>query len=345
MTRRTLLLAVAAALSLGSNGALAQNLLTNPGLEFDVDTYYHSVPEGWHMTEGPAVPYTAGPYLFDYNDSGVTPGGCVLNAYCGAVDAADYTVWRDHLGATLAANGYQLPNEGATLGSVSVADYNQWKLNFGNPHSLSMAEPTDFAHTRLEGDWNMWFQPYNGTFAGAEDNFAHLWQDVVGSPGQSYTMKGWAAFEPYFAGARANLNQEGTSATPPDDGPLSPTKTYFALEFLDSGGNVLAGSVEIELRSAGQVPTAPGAFLNWQQHMLTAVAPAATTNVRVRVSMLDGVLNPGVDPQSFFVDAFELTASGGAGSVVPEPASIASSLLAALTTLLWRRRGRHARCE
>lgn len=312
--------------ALPGNGR-AQNLLVNPSLEFDTDTFFHSVPEGWQMDEGPAVPWNPGTYAGwgDYNESG--PGPCVPNGYCGGVDAADYTVWRDHLGATLAGNGYQLPNENATPGSVSTADYNQWKLWFGYPPALSLAEPTNFAHTRFDGTWNMWFQPYTGTFVEAEDNFAHLMQTVAGTPGLTYTMKGWAAFEPYFAGARANLNQEGTDDMPPDDGPPSPTQTFFALEFLDAGGSVL-DSEEIELRAAGQQPTIPGGFLNWQQHTLSAVAPAGTVNVRVRASMLDGVLNPGVDPQSFFVDAFELTAASGvgSGSAVPEPA--ACSLLA-----------------
>ena len=42
----------------------------------------------------------------------------------GIVDAADYTVWRDHLGQTFA-----LPNEGTgqTPGTVSIEDYNFWK--------------------------------------------------------------------------------------------------------------------------------------------------------------------------------------------------------------------------
>lgn len=347
MTRWLLKLAVAGVAAITPGLVCGQNLLTNPSLEFQTDTFFHAVPDGWKMDEGPAVPWSPGTYMNygNYNESVVAPGSCIPNAYCGAVDAADYTVWRDHLGATLATHGYQLPNENATLGTVSTADYNQWKLWFGYPPSLSMAEPTDFFHTRLEGDWNMWFQPYQGTFFGAEDNYAHLWQDVAGTPGLTYTMKGWAAFEPFYAGARANLNQAGTSDSPPDDGPPSPTRSYFALEFLDAGGSVLNGSVEIELREAGQVPTFPGGFLNWQKHMLTAVAPAGTTNVRVRVSMLDGVLNPGVDPQSFFVDAFELTASGGAGSVVPEPATLTLSLMATFALLGSQQRGRHARLE
>ena len=46
----------------------------------------------------------------------------------GMVDAADYSVWRDHLGQTFA-----LPNRGtANTGPISAADYDVWKSNFGN---------------------------------------------------------------------------------------------------------------------------------------------------------------------------------------------------------------------
>ena len=50
----------------------------------------------------------------------------------GIVDAADYTVWRDHLGQSIT-----LPND-TTPGSVTQADYDVWKSNFGN-HSGSGA--------------------------------------------------------------------------------------------------------------------------------------------------------------------------------------------------------------
>jgi hypothetical protein len=51
----------------------------------------------------------------DYNDDGI-------------VDAADYTVWRDHLGQT-----YELPNEvaGVTPGIVTSEDYDAWVSRFG----------------------------------------------------------------------------------------------------------------------------------------------------------------------------------------------------------------------
>jgi hypothetical protein len=51
----------------------------------------------------------------DYNNNGV-------------VDAADYTVWRDHLGQT-----FQLPNEAPNVspGTVDASDYSAWKAHFG----------------------------------------------------------------------------------------------------------------------------------------------------------------------------------------------------------------------
>jgi hypothetical protein len=58
-----------------------------------------------------------GGVLGDYNHNGI-------------VDAADYTVWRDHLG-----QGVTLPND-TMPGSVTQADYDVWKSNFGN-HSGS----------------------------------------------------------------------------------------------------------------------------------------------------------------------------------------------------------------
>jgi hypothetical protein len=66
----------------------------------------------------------------------------------GRVDAADYTVWRDHLGSTT----FTLPNrDSANSGAISMADYTSWMNNFGhhsgsgggaNAGSAAVAEPS-----------------------------------------------------------------------------------------------------------------------------------------------------------------------------------------------------------
>jgi len=196
----------------------------------------------------------------------------------------------------------------------------------------TLAEGAFYGHRRYQGDggndigryWNMWFKPYVGTFTqefggvpNAEDNFAHLFQDVVGTPGLEYTMTGYAAAEAHFAGGVTNLNwQTGDPGMPsPDpmnstDGPLSPTDAFFALEFLDAADIVL-DSEEVELKEGGLVNSTVSNWNNavWRQYTLTGIAPAGTTQVRVRASMTDGVWNPNADPQSLFVDAFSLTAA------------------------------------
>jgi hypothetical protein len=60
----------------------------------------------------------------DYNDDGT-------------VDAADYVVWRDNLGAMIA-----LPND-ATPGLVTPEDYDIWRANFGNGFTATSARIYD----------------------------------------------------------------------------------------------------------------------------------------------------------------------------------------------------------
>jgi hypothetical protein len=50
----------------------------------------------------------------DYNSNGV-------------VDAADYSVWRDHLGQSFALANRDTNN----TGNISTADYDSWKAHFG----------------------------------------------------------------------------------------------------------------------------------------------------------------------------------------------------------------------
>jgi hypothetical protein len=66
------------------------------------------------------------------------PGGGIVGDYNvdGVVDAADYTVWRDHVGAAY------LPNrKPATIGPIGSADYQAWADNFGRSKASSATSP------------------------------------------------------------------------------------------------------------------------------------------------------------------------------------------------------------
>jgi hypothetical protein len=75
--------------------------------------------------------YTNGPAVYHIDNFRLfTPAPpAVLDDYNqdGVVNAADYTVWRDHLGQTFA-----LPNrDPANTGPISMADYTSWQARFG----------------------------------------------------------------------------------------------------------------------------------------------------------------------------------------------------------------------
>lgn len=63
----------------------------------------------------------------------------------GAVDAADYTVWRDHLGSNfdLGGNGDE---SGASAGIIDAADYNLWKAHFSEPAGSGASTGLDTAN-------------------------------------------------------------------------------------------------------------------------------------------------------------------------------------------------------
>jgi hypothetical protein len=141
---------------------------------------------------------------------------------------------------------------------------------------------------------------------------ANLWQDVPGTPGESYDLSAWFRYEKYYSG----LN------------PLESTQTLLAMDFLDAGMAVLDSSV---LDVDTVMPTLPDGTAdgNWYQFSVSGVAPAGTAYVRARTTMVDGMFAYYLDgngnwvalnPQSAFADDFVLT---------PEPASLVALLLLA----------------
>lgn len=106
----------------------ATTLTMNGGTTFDLgglfktagakDLVFQFLLSGNSVPNTGVVVYEAAPAITgvagDYNKNGI-------------VDAADYTIWRDHLN-----QNFQLDNEGGvTPGVVDAADYNFWKSRFG----------------------------------------------------------------------------------------------------------------------------------------------------------------------------------------------------------------------
>ena len=185
-----------------------------------------------------------------------------------------------------------------------------------------------FANHTPAGAVGLWYRAFEGeTVNDPRPRVnADLTQSVPGVPGLIYTMTGWARFEAGWPGGFDTLPSGGTGNSRwPEDTP-SPTRTEFALEFLDATNQVLAGSVVMDLHDdLGQTNDN-----EWRQHTLMAAAPAGTVLVQVRASMIDGV-NSDLNPQSAFVDDFSLT-------VIPEPASLGLCALGAGVLLARRRR-------
>ena len=204
----------------------------------------------------------------------------------------------------------------------------------GNPAPFA-----EHANPGAPGTNGILFNSTEGNFPGFPDVLtvdAEIKQSVAGTPGVPYKMTGWAYFEGGYAGGVDNLSP---LAPAPRGGQPSLTDTFFALEFLGAGDVVLPGSVQIELKEAGQVnnPSADDSTPElrapfWKQHTLMGVAPAGTLKVQVRAAMVDGEFNVDMPHQAAWVDDFELT-------IVPEPASWFLGLLGLGLAGAVRRRG------
>jgi hypothetical protein len=161
------------------------------------------------------------------------------------------------------------------------------------------------------GGFGLFFKAFVGNppwdpTAGSVD--ANIYQDVAGSAGTPYKLTGWWGAEANYSG----LNTAGAN-------------TIFALDFYN--GATLISSAELDLEAAGLGGPDPG--LNWELFTVSAVAPAGTTTVRARGSMIDGVFfqDPG---QALVTDQWTLAA-------VPEPSSAIMAAVALMGLVVRRR--------
>ncbi len=164
--------------------------------------------------------------------------------------------------------------------------------------------PTPVTTDGVAGDdWAVFFKPFSGGGANGPAT-GHLFQDVSGTPGMTYTLTGWA-------GAEANALM---------------SDAVFALDFLNSGGTAIGGA-QLSLLPTLFVPN--GQPFNYKQYTLSAVAPVGTFTVRARASMIDAISNPAGGGQAFVIDDFTL---------VPEPSALSLIGLGIGALLVSRRR-------
>jgi uncharacterized protein (TIGR03382 family) len=149
-------------------------------------------------------------------------------------------------------------------------------------------------------DCGVFFKPFTGNLSTGDLATGHLYQHSAGTPGMKYILTGWAGAEAGYSGLVAG----------------GPTKTELALEFLDAGSTIIGGSV-LDLAAAG-LGSGVGVPFGYKEFMVMAVAPAGTTTVQSRVSMIDGYGTSG--GQAFVVDDFTLMC-------IPEPASMTLGFL------------------
>jgi archaellum component FlaF (FlaF/FlaG flagellin family) len=179
------------------------------------------------------------------------------------------------------------------------------------PFSDGLSSET-FANVFAPGGFGVFFKPFQGITT--DKITASLYQDNPATPGQTYTLTGWA-------GAGANY----IGLTDPTVG------SEFHLQFLDSTSTVI-GDAKLNLMVNGQhvlgTPNGGNAF-GYFNYTLSATAPAGTVSVRALAEMINAYNNPLGGDQAFVVDAFTL---------VPEPSVISFGILGLAGLLGFRSR-------
>ncbi len=180
--------------------------------------------------------------------------------------------------------------------------------------TFDTAEQIGFADQNgIAGEYGLWLKPFSGgAVAPSRLTNAVLSQTRQATPGERYTFTGSSRWEFNYSGGVTTLDPAS-----PFGAIASPTRTEMELSFLNSGGNVIGSPYVLDLR------TQQDNFGFWVQHDFNTtfgggaplLAPAGTTNVRVRAAMRDAAFN--VDPQqSAFFDDFSLIAQSTAAEVL-----------------------------
>ena len=212
---------------------------------------------------------------------------------------------------TSVANANLLSNtnlDAISVGPQTLATPTGWSVSSSKTISGTNADGCSaetFANFCCTGGYGLFFKAFQGVQSSGDLLNVLFFQDNPGVPGGKYTLSGYAAAEASYCG-RFNTN------TPAP-------QTLFVVQFLNSGGTVLASNV-FDLAAAG-LPNGTGAAAT----LFTTpqfTAPAGTATVRAGASMLNGYNNGG--SQAFVVDVFDLEVEvpAGAPAITNQPANV-----------------------
>lgn len=203
------------------------------------------------------------------------------------------------------------PGPGATIDNWSKDEF---KTFSGDTTDLITLEPwieiAPITNGGGDNDLGGFLKAFQGNGSTGDLATLHLYQDVAGSEGLEYGLSGWL-------GAGANYSGLLTGD------PRGDTKTELAIEFDNDNDrdNGWISDAILDVKAAGLTS---GAFPDFgaQQFSVSGVAPAGTTIVRARVSMIDAYNTTNPDP-ALFIDDFSL-------QVIPEPSSVILGVLGML---------------
>jgi hypothetical protein len=170
----------------------------------------------------------------------------------------------------------------------------------------------NFANMFAAGGFGVFFKPFQGSTS--DRLTASIYQDNPATPGQTYTLTGWAGAEANYIGL--------TDAT---------VRSEFHLQFLNSASAVIGDSTLNLVVNGQHVLGAPngGNPFGYFNYTLSGTAPAGTVAVRALAEVVNAYANPLGGGQAFVVDAFTL---------VPEPSVVSLAVLGLAGLLGFRNR-------